>query len=92
MSFINRTLAPSGEPLTQVYSATDCVFNDVRTATVYRRHPLPEMAEGDVWAAQWRVVTSYDNDPRIVSNKCFLYYDDAEAAADTWVYHGEVSA
>jgi hypothetical protein len=89
-TFTNPALA--AEPLTEVYSATDCVFNDVRTATVYKRGRLEHWPEGSCWAFEWRVVTGYDSDPRIVSNRCYQYYDDAEADADTWVYHPEVES
>lgn len=94
-SFINNPkLAP--EPLTEIYhvDAHEGAYSGTRVATVYKRHPQEHFPEGSVWAFEYRVVTGYQgvSDVEVKSNRCYQYYDDAEAAADTWVFHPEVAS
>jgi hypothetical protein len=91
-AFFNNP-AIAEEPLSVAYYAEDLEgpYSGTRIATVYKRGRLEHWPEGSCWAFEWRVVTGYEDDPRIVSNRCYQYYDDAEAAADTWVFHPEVA-
>lgn len=92
--FTNPKIAE--EPLAEVYHAYgyEGAYSGTRTATVYKRGRLEHWPEGSCWAFEYRVVTGYQGvfDVEVKSNRCYHYYDDAEAAADTWVYHPEVAS
>lgn len=89
-----------GEPLSEVISLAehdDPLTKFVPTATIYKRHPLPDMDDlggfGGGWAAPWLLFCAYDDKlSKKVYVGAFENYDDAEASAKAWVYNGETPA
>lgn len=90
-AFVIPGISICNEPLSEALTIREYDGEFAHTATIYKRHPRPEMTEGDVWAEPWLVFCALDDKlSRKVCVRKFIHYDDAEAAADTWVYHGEV--
>ena len=92
-AFVIPGISLCNEPLSETRTLREYDGAFAHTATIYLRCNKPEMASDWTFTKPWLVFLAIDDKlSKKIGVLTFADFDDAQAAADTWVYQGEVPA